>query len=68
MSEPRTWTERRLQISGVLVMAGLIIELATLHWAHPVAFLAFLFVGAAVLALGVVIYLYALISSGSREP
>jgi len=53
--------ERRLQISGLLVITGLIVELATLKWSHPTAFLAFIILGGLLLAAGIIFYLYSLV-------
>ncbi len=61
--------ERRLQISGMLLALGLLIEAGTLRWSHPTAFLVFLFGGGALMALGVLVYLFALVSRDvTREP
>jgi hypothetical protein len=54
--------EKRLRISGVLVLAGLLIELATLLWSHPTSFLAFLLVGGSLLGAGMLFFLYSLVS------
>ncbi len=68
MREPAP-IERRLRISGMLLALGLLIELATLRWSHPTAFLVFLFGGGALMALGVLVYLFALVSRDvTREP
>jgi len=56
--------ERRLRISGILVLAGLGVELVTLFWSHPTAFLLFMFLGGLFIFLGVVIYLLALLPAG----
>jgi len=53
---------QRMRIAGVLLIAGLLVELATLHWSHPTAFLFFLIVGGALIALGIAIYLLSLVS------
>ena len=55
--------ERRLRISGILLALGLVVELGTLRWSHPTAFLAFLFVSGSLMAIGVLLYLYALVSN-----
>ncbi|HEX7184431.1 MAG TPA: hypothetical protein VF756_21575 [Thermoanaerobaculia bacterium] len=53
---------RRLRLSGLLVSLGLLIEAATLFWPHPTAFLAFLLLGGLLVAVGVVLYLAAIVS------
>ena len=54
---------RRLQLSGLLVGLGLAVEALTMAWSHPTAFLAFLFVGGTLVGLGVLLYLYAIVST-----
>jgi|tagenome__1003787_1003787.scaffolds.fasta_scaffold16913364_2 hypothetical protein len=64
--------KRRLKLSGGLIGTGLAVEALTMAWSHPTAFLAFLFVGGALVALGVLLYLITIASAGaigeSREP
>jgi len=64
MSSNRPGIERRLQVSGVLLILGLIAEATSLRWSHPTAFLVFLFVGGLLLAGGILLYLYSLASVG----
>jgi hypothetical protein len=54
--------ERRLRIAGVFVLLGLVVEVVAMRWVHPAAFLVFAFVGIPIASLGVVIYLYSLVS------
>jgi len=56
--------QRRLKLSGGLIGSGLIVEALTMEWSHPTAFLAFLGVGGTLVALGVVLYLLTIASSG----
>ena len=53
---------RRLRIAGALVVTGLAVECATLVWPHPTAFLAFALGGGTLIAAGIVIYLWSLVS------
>lgn len=53
---------RRLQRAGVLVAAGLVVEVVTLYWAHPLTFLAFIGVGGLLVGAGVLLYLYSIVS------
>jgi hypothetical protein len=46
-----------------LVLAGLVAQILTLFWNHPLAFMAFLMVGVPLTAAGVLVYLYAVVSS-----
>jgi hypothetical protein len=60
--------ERWLRIAGVCVLLGLLVEVLALHWVHPAAFLVFAFIGIPIAGLGIMIYLYSLVSlSGSAE-
>ena len=60
-----TKMERRLRISGILIVLGLTVEALSLIRIHPLAFLAFMFVGGGLLVLGIAIYLYSLVSVAS---
>ena len=52
--------EHRIRIAGLLIAAGLIIQLLTLTWSHPLAFIAFLVIGTPIVAAGALFYLYSL--------
>lgn len=54
--------ERRMRWSGILVGAGLIIQMLTLLSIHPLAFVAFLLVGCPLVALGILLYLFSLVT------
>jgi hypothetical protein len=54
--------ERRLRISGMLIVLGLLVEALSLIRIHPLAFLGFMFVGGGFLIAGIAIYLYSLVS------
>lgn len=55
---------RRLRISAILIAVGLFIELITLMWSHPLSFILFMAVGAVLLVLGVLFFLYSLTLQG----
>lgn len=57
--------QRRVRISGVLVLLGMAIELVSLLWSHPTAFAIFLVPGGLLIALGIIIYLFSLVSVSS---
>jgi predicted membrane channel-forming protein YqfA (hemolysin III family) len=57
--------ERRLRISGILIVLGLLVEALSLIRIHPLAFLAFMFIGGALLIAGIGIYLYSIASASS---
>jgi hypothetical protein len=54
--------EKRLRVAGIIVLLGLLVEVAALRWVHPAAFLVFAFVGIPLASLGILIYLYSLLS------
>jgi len=54
--------ERRLQIAGILVILGLVIEASCLFWARPLAFVLFVFLGVTLLGAGLFLYLYSVVS------
>ncbi|MBO0857379.1 MAG: hypothetical protein J2P21_02805 [Chloracidobacterium sp.] len=60
--------EKRIRLAGILLIAGLLVELVTLSWSHPTAFLFFLLLGGALIALGIVIYLLSLVSAENKPP
>jgi hypothetical protein len=54
--------EKRLQIAGILVILGLVVEALCLFWARPLAFVLFVFVGVTLLGAGSLLYLYSVVS------
>ena len=54
--------ERRLRISGALIIVGLIIEAFSLIWVHALAFIVFALIGGLLIGLGILTYLYSLVS------
>ncbi len=65
MNSPTTKIEKRIRLSGLLLIAGLLVELVTLNWSHPTAFLFFLLLGGLLMAAGIVTYLFSLVSAES---
>ena len=57
-----TKMQRRVRVSSVLVLLGLLVELVSLFWSHPTAFIVFAGPGVLLMAIGVVVYLYSLVS------
>ena len=53
---------RRVRISAALVLLGLIVELTALRWAHPTAFLVFVLAGMPLVGVGILVFLYSLVS------
>jgi hypothetical protein len=52
---------RFLQVSSALIILGLLVEIVSLLWFHPLSFVLFVFVGATFIGLGIVIYLISLV-------
>ena len=52
---------RFLQVSSSLIILGLLVEIASFLWFHPLSFVSFIFVGAALIGLGIVVYLISLV-------
>jgi len=65
---PQELVERRSRRAGLLIALGLLIQLATLAWPHPLSFVAFLTVGCPIEAAGVLYFLYALVSPAHSKP
>jgi hypothetical protein len=59
--------QRRLRIAGMFVLLGMVVEVVAMRWVHPAAFLVFAFVGIPIASLGIVIYLYSLVSLRSLD-
>lgn len=59
-----------LRVSSALIIVGLLVEIASLLWFHPLSFVLFAFVGASLIGLGIVVYLASLVfvaSPGARS-
>lgn len=54
---------KRLQLSGVLLACGLIVEVVSIYWAHPLAFVLFIVLGGTMVAAGALLYLYSIVSA-----
>lgn len=50
-----------LQIASTLIIVGLLVEIASLLWFHPLAFVLFVFTSASLIALGILVYLASLV-------
>lgn len=53
--------DRLLQIASALIIVGLLVEIASLLWFHPLAFVLFVFISASLTALGILVYLASLV-------
>lgn len=54
---------RSLRFAGILLILSLAVELTSLLWERPLAFLLFAFIGGALFIAGILLYLYSLVSS-----
>ena len=62
----KTGFQRRLQISGILILLGLLIELISLfNENNPSSFVLFMFLGGSLMGLGILIFLYSLVTKKS---
>jgi hypothetical protein len=52
---------RFLQVSSGLIILGLLVEIVSLLWFHPLSVLLFVFVGVVVIGLGIAVYLSSLV-------
>jgi hypothetical protein len=59
---------RRLRAAGILSIAGLVIEILSFFWLHPLAFVAFLVLGCGFIGLGIAIFLWSLVGIGTTPP
>lgn len=66
MTAPRI--EGRIRLSGILIAAGLILQLITYLWIHPLAFMAFILISCPLIAIGILIYLYSLVTAQPSVP
>ena len=55
--------ERALRLGGRLVAGGLVVQLASFFWNHPLAFIAFAVMGGGLVASGALVYLSAAVRS-----
>jgi len=60
--------ERRLQFSGILLILGLLVEALCLFWTQPIAFVLFIGAGGLLQGLGILLYLFSLVSTRHPQP
>jgi hypothetical protein len=53
--------QRLLQVSSALVVLGLLVEIVSLLWFHPLSFVLFAFVAASLIGLGILVFLASLV-------
>lgn len=61
-------TERRLQLAGIILILGLLIEGLSLLGHGAIAFIVFVGFGGLLLLIGIAAYLLALVRDGSAGP
>jgi hypothetical protein len=59
-----TTIEKRIRWAGLLVVIGLVVQLLTMSWSHPLAFMAFLIIGCPLTLAGVLLYLFSVAAKG----
>lgn len=64
LPRPREGLAGRLQVSGLLIGAGLGVELPTFFWNHPVSFFLFAVPGAGLMSAGMLLYLWSVVNRG----
>lgn len=60
-----TRTERRIRWAGFLIAAGLVVQMLSLISIHPLAFMSFLMIGCPLVAAGILLFLYSIVSNNS---
>jgi hypothetical protein len=55
--------EKRRQVSGIFIVLGIMIEALCLFWSTPIAFVIFVAIGGLSMFVGIVLYLYSLVSN-----
>jgi hypothetical protein len=60
--------QRLLRIASVLIIVGLITEIISLCWVHPLAFVLFAFVSASLMGLGILVYLASIVFAVPPPP
>ncbi len=59
---------KRLQLAGLFLVLGLLIEGLCLVWSTPIAFVIFVAIGGLFMSIGIAIYLYSLVSAFPHPP
>ena len=55
--------ERKLQLSGIILILGLVVESLCLLGHGPIAFMFFVGLGGVLFSVGILLYLYSLVSA-----
>lgn len=55
--------ERRLELAAGFITAGLLVEIAVSAWIHPLAFMIFALLACPLVAAGMLLFLWSLVSA-----
>jgi hypothetical protein len=55
--------EKRRQVAGIFIVLGLVIEALCLIWSTPIAFVIFVAIGGLLMLVGIVLFLFSLVSN-----
>jgi hypothetical protein len=58
---------RKLRVSGIFVITGLFVEALCLEWSKPIAFVILVCIGGALIGLGVMFFLYSLVTAPAHK-
>jgi hypothetical protein len=58
---------RKLRLAGMLIIAGLVVQLCSLFWNHPLSFLVFILAGSLITIGGIVTYLFAIVTLPEKD-
>jgi hypothetical protein len=58
---------RKLRLSGILLILGLMVEALSLCWNNALSFMSFVVVGGIFFASGILLFLYSLVSSNEAN-
>jgi uncharacterized membrane protein len=56
-------SEKSMRFAGICLAVGLLIEALCLMWATPIAFIVFVAIGGLLMFVGLVVYLYSVVST-----
>jgi hypothetical protein len=59
---------KKLRISGILLILGLVVEALSLGWNNAFSFMSFVVAGGFCFAAGILLFLYALVYSSDSAP
>jgi hypothetical protein len=56
----------RLRLAGIFIILGLIVQVLSLLWNHPLSFIAFITLGGLLLAIGIIVYLLTVVNMAAN--